>query len=153
MITAITQLKINMKARKWCLLPYPDHPKGCPNYGKRNTCPPDAPLVEDFIDTEQSMYLIVVEFDLGAHIRKMLQTHHGWSERQAKCVLYWQAGVNKRLENECKLFMWSHPNMVTTRCPEAMGVNVITTAQIAGIPVKVKPEGIVYKIALAGVVK
>lgn len=144
------QLRVNMKAREWCKLPYPDHPKGCPNYGYHKTCPPDAPLIENFIDIQKPMYLIVVEFNLGIHVRRMLQTHKGWSERQARCVLYWQAGVNKSLENECALFRWSHPFMLTTRCPEAMGVNVIATAQSVGIPIKVKPIEIVYKIALAG---
>ena len=147
----IKQLRVDIKAREWCLLPYPDHPHGCPNYGKRDTCPPDAPLVDRFIDTQQPMYLIVVSFDLEQHIHRMMQIHPQWSERQAKCVLYWQAGVNHQLDNECKLFKWSHPAMITTRCPEAMGVNVIATAQLVGIPIKVKPKDMVYKIALAGV--
>ncbi len=146
----IEQLSINYKAREWCKLPYPDHPKGCPNFGHHQTCPPEAPFIENFINLQKPIYLIVVEFNLGMHIRKMLQTHKGWSERQAKCVLYWQAGVNAQLEQECKLFKWSHPNMITTRCPEAMGVNVIATALKHDLPIKVHPKEIVYKIALAG---
>ncbi len=144
------QLRINYKAREWCLLPYPDHPKGWPNFGRHQTCPPTAPLVENFIDLQKQLYLIIVEFDLGLHIRKMIQKHQGWSERQAKCVLYWQSGVNAQLESECNLFRWSHLGVVTTRCPEAMGVNVIATAGLVGLPIKVKPSDTVYKIALAG---
>lgn len=144
------QLRINMKAREWCKLPYPDHPKGCPNYGQRDTCPPQAPLVQNFVDLNRPLYLIVVEFNLMSHITKMLQIHRGWSDRQARCVLYWQNGVNKELENKCNLFRWSHPSMITTRCPEAMGVNVISTALIVGIPINVKPKNKVYKIALGG---
>jgi hypothetical protein len=33
------------EAGKLCRLPYPNHPKGCPNYGKRALCPPKAPAL------------------------------------------------------------------------------------------------------------
>ncbi|KKK81159.1 hypothetical protein LCGC14_2816310, partial [marine sediment metagenome] len=26
-------LIIDHRAREWCKLPYPNHPRGCPNYG------------------------------------------------------------------------------------------------------------------------
>lgn len=144
------QLRINYKAREWCRLPYPDHPEGCPNYGnqKHFHCPPNAPLIRDFIDIERRVYLIIVEFDLLTHAMKYLAK--GWSKRQARCCLYWQNTVNKQLDTKCQLFKWTHPDMITTRCPEGMGVNVITTAKLAGLPIKAKPKDIVYKIALAG---
>jgi len=154
MAIEVNKLSINMKAREWCLLPYPDHPKGCPNYNDSNhkgICPPTAPLIQEFIDVEQPMYLIIEEFDLGAHIKRMFEKHPNWSERQSKCVLYWQNGVNSRLEKKCEVFKQVHSGFITTRCPEAMGVNIIATAQNAGIPIKPKPIGVVYKIALAGV--
>ncbi len=144
------QLRINMKTRDWCKLPYPDHPKGCPNYGCVLRCPPQAPLIQNFINLNKTLYLIVVEFNFAQHISKMKSLHPNWSDRQARCCLYWQNSVNKELENACTLFKWSHPEMITTRCPEAMGVNVIATAQLAGIPIEVKPTTKVYKIALAG---
>ena len=150
MIVKISNLRINYKARDWCKLPYPNHPLGCPNFGKRETCPPDAPLVENFFDFTRGLYLIIVKFDLEAHVLKMRREHQWWSDRQARCCLYWQARVNKSLANECELFRWAHPDMLTTQCPEAMGVNVIATAQLAGIPISVKPLKVVYKVALAG---
>lgn len=144
------ELRINMKAREWCKLSYPDHPHGCPNYGdsKHPQCPPIAPFIQDYIDLTKQMYLIVIEFDFAGHVAKFKQK--GWTDRQARCVLYWQNGVNKQLENACTLFKWSHPGMVTTRCPEAMGVNVIASALQIGIPIKIKPVEKVYKIALGG---
>lgn len=148
----VLKLSINMKAREWCLLPYPDHPKGCPNYNDpkhEGICPPTAPLIQDFIDIKKPMFLIVEAFNLDAHVQHYLSK--GWSERQAKCVLYWQNGVRSRLKGKCMAFIKSHTGFITTLCPEAMGVNVIATAQLAGIPIKPQPDGIVYKIALAGV--
>ena len=151
MIKQIHDLRINLKARKWCKLPYPDHPKGCPNYGTRITCPPDAPLIQDYFNLDEPFYLISVEFDLQSHIKKMFDLHPNWTIKQAKCVLYWQNSVRKKLKLVCQQFIDEHPGYSFNDCPEAMGVNVISTAQNHGIPIKVQPENIVYKIAFAGV--
>lgn len=146
----VYNLRVNLKAREWCKLPYPDHPKGCPMYGKKDTCPPQAPLINSFFDLSKPVFLLAVEFDLSAHIERMLQKHPDWSDRQARCVLYWQESVNKSLRGECDKFRWLNPQMITTICPEAMGVNVMETARHCGIPIETKPKKIVYKIALAG---
>lgn len=143
-------LRINLKAREWCKLPYPDHPHGCPNYGKRYSCPPLAPVINDYLDINRQVYLVVIEFDLHEHVSRMKSLHPHWSDRQARCVLYWQGSVNKELQDECDNFEWLNPGMITTLCPEAMGVNVIATALHCGIPVKTKPIDKVFKIALAG---
>ena len=145
----INDLRVNLKAREWCKLPYPGHPKGCPNYGKKLTCPPEAPLIYEHFDL-QDLYLIAVEFDLAKHILYMKEKHPNWTDRQARCVLYWQNGVNKKLKEKCKAFCQLNPDMITTMCPEAMGVNVITTAKRCGLPIDLKPKNKVYKIALAG---
>jgi len=153
MIVQIDDLRINMKARDWCKLPYPDHPKGCPNYGQRATCPPDAPLIYNFVDIGKPIFLIAVGFNLENHVNSMLLKHPDWSNRQAKCVLYWQGSVNKLLKQHIKQFLWMYPEYITTLCPEAMGVNVIETARRCGLPIKTKPTKNVFKIALAGIAK
>lgn len=150
----ITDLRINMKAREWCKLPYPGHPKGCPNYGDpkhEGVCPPSAPLIHEFINTKLPIFLIVEEFNLALHVQKYKINHPNCTDKQAKCVLYWQNSVRSKLRKQCEIFRHLHPDFIITLCPEAMGVNVIATAQIAKVPIKVKPEDIVYKIALAGV--
>ena len=143
-------LRINFKARDWCKLPYPNHPRGCPNYGNRYSCPPEATLITEFIDIYKPMYLIAVEFDLANHISRMKHLHPNWSDRQARCVLYWQNKINKELRDECDNFKWLNPDMITTNCPEAMGVNVIATAKRCGLMIELKPKNRVYKIAIAG---
>lgn len=143
-------LHINYKAREWCKLPYPDHPYGCPNVGEKAICPPDAPLVENFFNLSTPLHLVAIEFDMANHMRRMRTLNPNWSDRQARCVLYWQGGVNNRLDLAAWQFCNDDGGKVYTLCPEAMGVNVIATAQEAGIPVKVKPTDTVYKIALVG---
>jgi predicted metal-binding protein len=142
-------LRINWKAREWCKLPYPGHPYGCPNYGHKPSCPPQAPLIHNFINISKPMYLVAVDFDLASHMDSMKSLHPAWSDRQAKCVLYWQPRVNKQLRDVARLTV-GDSGMVYTTCPEAMGVNVIATAQKVGIPIKTQPTDIVYKIALVG---
>ena len=139
-----------MKAREWCKLPYPGHTKGCPNYNNRPSCPPGVSLIEEFLNLQRPIHLIIVSFDLLDHIANMLGKHPEWSIRQAKCVLYWQGGVNKRLVNECKVFTKLNSGTITTICTEAMGVNVIETARHCGIPIQTKPTDWVYKIAIGG---
>ncbi len=150
MIHPIDKLIINHEAREWCKLPYTLHPKGCPNYGKKDDCPPSAVLIEDFIDTNGAMSFVSVEFDLASHVKRMLDRHPNWSDRQARCVLYWQPKVNRQLLDDAIDFSYLSLGSVFTLCPEAMGVNVIETAQRCGIPMQVHPVDTIYKVALFG---
>lgn len=152
-VDVTNKLVYSIEARgAWCALPYPDHPKGCPNLGgDRISCPPNAPLVCDFIDLEKSHWFTFVTFDLGSHVDSMKKKHRKWTDRQARCVLYWQGGVRKRLRQVvegCEVF--DRGNTIYTMCPEAMGINVIETLQRLNVPIREKPLDIVYKVALLG---
>ena len=81
---------IDYTVRALCVEPYEAHPKGCPNVGKCDRCPPEAPLFDRFFDTSKPIYAIVNEFDLGSHVERLRVKHPDWSERQLRCVLYWQ---------------------------------------------------------------
>jgi len=137
------------KAREWCKLPYPDHPKGCPAYGRRKDCPPNAPRFHERFDPP--FYLVAVRFDLAEHAKKMRVKHPDWSEKQARCLLYWQRQVDKQLKKECLKLLDKLPaSFDYTMKPEAMGVNVITTALKIYIPIETKPQNYVWKIAIIG---
>lgn len=140
-------LMVDYQAREWCKLPYPNHPRGCPNYGKRFSCPPQAPLIKEWLGNYKKLWFVCVPFNLAEHIENMLLKHPSWSNRQARCVLYWQSRVNKELQLETQGFT-EGLNADWTYCPEAMGVNVIETASKAGLPIETKPQRIVYKISL-----
>jgi len=147
------QLVLDDRARGWCKLPYPDHPKGCPNYGKKQGCPPQAPLVGDYFDLNENHYFVVVKFDLGAHIKKMITRHPNWTNRQARCVLYWQGSVNKSLRYECQFYMTQHFGTNYNLCPEAMGVDVIKTCKALGLLIKPRPTDTVFKVGMLGAMK
>jgi predicted metal-binding protein len=143
-------LIIDYRAREWCKLPYPDHPRGCPNYGIKSSCPPKAPLIEESFNLDKEIWLIIVEFNLHDHINHMKARHPEWSERQARCVLYWQPKVNKILKEACSKFSNTLSSSIFTTCPEALGVNVIQTVKNLGIPIHSRPKDIVFKVGLVG---
>jgi len=149
------KLVINPKTREWCKMRYLSYKKGCPMYGKRPSCPPQAPMVQDFIDLEQPHIFIYVTFDLMKHALDMLIKHPTWSKRQCRNCRYWQNGVTSQLQKEVRIYinkgaLLNSERMVYTVRPEAMGVNVLQTARNVGIPIETKPTKTVYKIALVG---
>ena len=137
------------RVRNWCKFPYPDHPKGCPNYGAIDRCPPQAPMVFDFIDMNMPIFFAVITFDLKTHMERMIDIHPDWSGKQARCILYWQNGVRKQLGQACNTFI-SNKLLIYDLCPEAMGVNVFRTLHRIGIPIKKNPTETVYKVAIIG---
>lgn len=79
----------------------------------------------------------------------MRNKHPDWSLRQLRNLLYWQGGVNSRLLAKTRLIV-GDTGLVYTTCPEAMGVNVISTCKDCGIPMETKPISKVFKVALIG---
>lgn len=144
--------------RNLCVRPYPNHKKGCPNYGKKKGCPPDVPMFDSVCDISKPVYAIYEVFDFKGHVEWMKERHPKWSKRQLECCLYWQGGVRKRLKIGIRLF---HGTMLglkgreyfVTDAPEAMGVDVTETMKKVGIELEWPPVNVVYKIAFAGVLR
>ena len=151
MIIDITgTMAIDYNVRDWCRFPYPDHPKGCPNWNKKDICPPKVKHVPDVFDLSKQHWFIIIEFDLGAHVQRMAKLHDEWSERQCRCLLYWQKGVIKKLEEYCLQYIRFHAQMIYTLCPEGMGINVFRTAHRHGIMIRKNPKKTIHKVALIG---
>lgn len=147
-------LVIDMDARKWCCLPYPEHPKGCPNYGLHASCPPNVVTVDKFINLNSSATrFIIVRFDLASHVEKMKRLHPKLSDRQARCLLYWQPKVRTLQKRLIGLWLddYAKPeNYVFTLIPEAMGVNVFATLDKLSVTYERQPVNYVTKVALVG---
>jgi len=145
-----TDLLLDPRARgPWCKLPYPNHPSGCPNYGKRKTCPPFSKEINELI--EPPYYLVIRSFDIEAQVKKMKDRHPEWSERQCRNLLYWQKGVVKKLKEEAKAFIESQDDdLLLVEIPEANGVNVFKTCENIRIILERNPRKIVIKIMLIG---
>jgi len=127
------------------------HPKGCPNFGERILCPPQALKFPDIIDMNQPIYLIYNRFEFGEHVKKMKEKHPDWSQRQCKCCLYWQGTARKHLKSKINDFLCGFPGCIVLTCPEATGVNVTATMKNAtGIELEWPPVKYVYQVAIVG---
>ena len=132
----------------WCTLPYPDHPKGCPNFPK---CPNNY---RDFIEIDygqkRNWFAVIEEFDLKAWAERRKLKHLGYSERQARNLIYWQNGVRSRLRKKAYPDYPNRPaDRIVLEIPEACGVNVFETMAKVGIVIDRHPD-IVRKVMLVG---
>lgn len=144
---------LDKKMRALCVKSYPGHPEGCPQFDKKQGCPPSAKFFEDVYDLNQPVYAIWNIFDMESHVKRLKEKHPLWSERQLKCCLYWQPGARKKLTEEITSFLKEFPDYHVTRCPEAMGVNVTYTMRKLGIELEWPPEINAYQIAMGGIEK
>jgi predicted metal-binding protein len=151
--TSPDKLVVQEAVRDWCMKPYPGHPRGCPNYGRRGCCPPAAPMLGEFFDLSKSVCFVIAKFDLAEHAADMRRRHPHLSERQARCCLYWQNRVRKELRKAtCKLMVHSGYSAITD-IPEAMGLNLFRTMHNLGFKLERNPKQYVHKIAMLGATK
>ena len=149
--TAIEVMPVfNVSVRGLCRKPYPGHPKGCPNWSRRSSCPPQAPLLDSVLDLSKPVYCIYNEFDLGSHVERMYKRHPIWSERQLRCCLYWQGKARKQLRHRTRSFLANHTGLVVLYCPEACGVDVTATMNEIGIQLEWPPLQKVFQVAIVG---
>ena len=159
---------IDPKVRKLCFKRYPGHPRGCPNYGKKKSCPPAAPLLGVVLDLARPVFAVWNAFDFGAHTSRMRAVHPGWTPRQVACCLYWQGTARKALCDELVTHIreqWavqctgytlrslegsSGLGWRVVTCPEACGVNVTETMRRIGIELEWPPRTVAYQVALVG---
>ena len=127
-----------------CAKPYAGHPKGCPNFGKRPTCPPNLAPLDAVIDVRQPVWVIGAKFNMAKHSMSMKIKHPSWSERQCECCLYWQGHVVSVLKKACAGYE------VVLYVPEAYSVDISATVIGYGIKLQWPPKDYVWKIAFAG---
>lgn len=131
----------------WCRAPYPGHTKGCPNFPDCVKQHPDFKTLPD-----REWFAVVEDFDLKAHAERIKAKHPGWSERQARNVLYWQNGVRRQLRDKALKEYQPLSGDILLTIPEACGVNVFATMTKHGLVLKKNPDT-VHKIMLIGKVK
>jgi predicted metal-binding protein len=136
----------------WCICEYPGHKRGCPNYGSKDDCSPNMPLFYEVFNLDYPVYAIYTCFDFKEHVEKMKALHPHLSERQCRCVLYWQAGARKIQKEFAQSvlagFQPEHKGYWLTDSPEAMGTNVTSTLKKCGIALEWPCKERTYKMSL-----
>lgn len=147
----LNEIVYDIRARNgaWCMLPYPGHKKGCPNFPK---CPQ---RYLDFNEIKAKRWIaILVEFDLKRHMELMKNAHPDWTEQQCRNLLYWQGKVRAALRKGCLEFsdhnVFGLHRDIILEIPEASGINVFETMAKVGITIDRHPL-IVKKVMLVGV--
>jgi len=146
--------------RALCCKRYAGHPYGCPNFGKRPDCPPDAPLLPEFFDTTHPFWALWVDFDLEQWVATMQAGHPGWSYGQCANLRYWQPKARKFLREHAEKWAANYSarwkdltceqGFELASNPEAMGIDVTSTMKRIGVHLEWPPKKIVRKIYLLG---
>jgi len=153
MILKQVELVWKPEVQDYCKLPYPNHPEGCPMYGTRNSCPPQAPLIDEILDLEQPVYAAILEFDLKGHVENLRIYHPDWSETQLRNSRYWQNKARKNLREgiESAKINTSHlRNLLVLYRSEANGVHLVSTLRKVGVKINFPPKDIVHLVAIMG---
>ena len=139
------------KTGQWCKIPYPNHKNGCPNYDKKYYCPPHAVKLVDILDMSRPLYIVHSEFDLGRHVKRMKSKHPEWTDRQCRCVLYWQGTSRKQLRERVRIAQHITGCNIISYCPEGQGINLYATCLKNGLKLeKIRHLSICRHIALLG---
>lgn len=107
-------------------------------------------MLGEVLDLSEQVYCVWNRFDLAAHVARMRQRHPHWSDRQLRCVLYWQPRARKQLRHKVEALLAEEPELVAVFCPEACGVNVTATMAKVGIELEWPPRKWAYQVALVG---
>lgn len=141
---------IDLSVRDLCRKPYPGHPRGCPNYAQRRSCPPLASTFPQLIRTDRPIYAAVNDFPIDLHAAKMRQRHPGWTERQVYNCLYWQPQARRQLREIVDTFLETQPRLVAIYTPEATGIDVTSTLASVGIQLEWPPRIVARQVAILG---
>jgi hypothetical protein len=120
-----------------CKKPYLGHPRGCPNFGVKETCPPNLPLINNIFDFDKELYLAYTEFEVGRYAERMrvkhpkLKTIGQWYN-----LRYCQPVARKEHKEEISSFLKNIDEMEITNSPEAYGVNVTELMKKIGVDLR-----------------
>lgn len=119
-----------------CTRPFYKHPRGCPNYNKKDGCPPNQLLINNVLDFEKDLYVIYTEFPVEKFAKRMKKRHLKWSQRQIYNPRLWQSHARKLQRIEEVKVMKENGLTKIILSPEAHGVNVTELMKNIGISLK-----------------
>jgi len=132
----------------FCKNPYPLHSKGCPNYGKKQGCPPCS-LIDKELDFKRDLYLIYTEFKIGEFAERMKEKYPHWTEKQTYNCRLWQPRARKEHNLEIEKAKKEY-SIDVIKSPEAKGVNVNLLMAKIGIKLEWPPRKITRVVSIGG---
>jgi hypothetical protein len=129
------KIVIDKRFQGICRRPFYGHPHGCPNYGKKQGCPPINFLENEIFDFNREMFVIYTCFNIGEFAEKMRQTHPEWEKfpRQLYNPRRWQPTARKMHRLDIVSFLDQTNYLNVDSFPEAKGVNITELMKQIGI--------------------
>lgn len=157
MFEQVSNIIYGKKYQNLCRVPYHNHPKGCPNYGKRKDCPP-CDLVSERFNLNEPFFVIYTEYPVGEFAERMRLNHPEWADqpRQWYNCIRWQGIARKEHKKDILEFQNKYPNLVVDMNPEALGINVTEMMKQIGINLEWNyheehnPNRKTYRVSIAG---
>lgn len=119
----LNKLYINMHSRnRWCKLPYPDHPHGCPYYPK---CHQNIPVFTCQHEQSFKWYAIILEYNQNDKIKRLQRNHPDWSHDLIMNHL--EKNIIKQLKRKAIVNSNRWQGDIILERPEASGINVMLT--------------------------
>ncbi len=149
-------LRFSKGIQNLCSKPYYKHAHGCPNYGMRPECPPNASLIDRVLDMDRDIYVIYTPFEVGRFAEHMKERHPGWNNRQIYNPRYWQPAARKLHRADVKEAIEELGLEKIVGNPEGCGVNLSLLMKRLGVkldwvwPPEHNIENVTYRISLAG---
>lgn len=138
-------LDCNKKIQSLCLKKYHNHPHGCPNWGLKKGCPPEAKFFPEIF--EPKARIISVKFPFGEYLEEKRIIHPDRTDFALANPRHWQHHLRSVLKEFCKNKL--NPNDTIFTSPEGMGVNLTSTCLKIGINLEWPPKKFVYQIVLS----
>lgn len=135
---------VDKKISNLCLTPYYQHSNGCPNFGKKIGCPPQAEFFPQIFQSQ--IFLAVVIFNFENYLKLRKKQHPAWSERALRNSRHWQGHLRAVLRNFIK--EKTLPGYTALLNAEAMGVNLTKTCYRAGLQLEWPPRKKVCVVAV-----
>jgi hypothetical protein len=116
-------------------------------------------MLDALIDLSRPVWAVWTTFPLAEHMARLAAAHPAWTDRQLRCVLYWQPAARKALREVVGEFLrksWDRLTIHIAVCPEANGCNLTETMKTASrgpIILQWPPMDLAYQIVLAGIRK
>lgn len=113
-------------ANKLCRQAYYKHPKGCPNYNKREDCPPNTRHIFQQYDP-LSIHILCVKFPFLEYISLKELQHPDWTVRALANQRHWQGHLKAQIRDFWEDIKDEYPQYKLIENPEGQGVNLVQT--------------------------
>jgi hypothetical protein len=155
------EIPFERRVQSLCLTPYYGHLHGCPNYGKKQGCPPNQPLIDEVLDFERGIYVVYTRFAVGEFAEGIRKKYPQWNERQIYNPRYWQPRARKLQREEKERAKKELGLEAIINSPEGNGVLVSQLMRNIGVELswrwppdhKNYKENFTYLVSLAGFFK